>query len=150
MLRERLKHYFFILLLSVFILSCSNSTQTQDENNAYCYFVIDGDSYRCIYDNDSIEVRLLFVDCYETYYSERLEKQAERNNISVDSALALGLKAKQYVKDLIEGKNIELIRIDDEPDKDVYGRYLRVVVYRNQRLDSLLLKNGLAFEYEPF
>jgi endonuclease YncB( thermonuclease family) len=97
-----------------------------------------------------VEVRLLYVDCYETYYSERLTKQAERNNISLDSALKLGLEAKRFVKDLIEGKNIELIRIDDEPDKDVYGRLLRVVRYEGSRLDSILLKNGLAFEYEPF
>ena len=142
--------YIFILPFPLFLLSCSSSTEPQDESNAYCYYVIDGDSYRCIYENDSVEVRLLYVDCYETYYSERLTKQAERNNISLDSALKLGLEAKRFVKDLIEGKNIELIRIDDEPDKDVYGRLLRVVRYEGRRLDSILLKNGLAFEYEPF
>ena len=51
---------------------------------------------------------------------------------------------------MILNKYVCLIRIDGEDDKDVYGRYLRVVIYQGERLDSLLLKKGLAFEYKPF
>jgi len=140
----------FILSFLLLLSACTNSTSPEDKNEAFCTYVYDGDTYKCIYNSDTIVVRHLYIDCYEIHRGERLEKQAERNHISVDSALTLGLKAKEFVKNLILDKYICLIRIQEENDKDVYGRYLRVVLYKGQRLDSMLLKKGLAFEYKPF
>ena len=141
---------FYIFLTLVFLTACSQSTAPENYNTAQCVYVYDGDTYQCILDSDTIVVRHLYIDCYEIHRGSRLEKQAERNHISVDSALSLGLQAKEYVKKLIQGKNIKLIRINGEDNMDVYGRYLRLVVYQGNRLDSLLLNTGLAFEYKPF
>lgn len=141
---------FFILSFLLLLYACSNSTAPEENNKAFCTYVYDGDTYKCIYNNETIVVRHLYIDCYEIHKGERLEKQAERNHISVDSVLSLGLKAKEFIKNLILNKYVCLIRIENENNKDVYGRYLRVVLYQGQRLDSLLLKKGLAFEYKPF
>ncbi len=140
-----------ILLLSLlFTISCSDIVEPQKTDDTICYYVYDGDSYACIDNGDSIKVRHLYIDCYETHYGWRLTKQAKRNSITVDSAIKLGRKAKEFVKKLIEGKRIVLVRDRKEDDTDVYGRYLRIVMYNGKRLDSLLLGKGLAFKYKPF
>jgi len=144
-----MKYHFFIFLL--ILSACSNQNEPAEfETNAYCYEVVDGDSYLFIHDNDSIEVRHLYIDCYETYHSDRLTKQAERNGIPVDSALSLGIMAKEYVRENLKEKYVLLERDYNELNIDVYGRYLRIVFVDGERLDSILIRKNLAFKYEPF
>jgi micrococcal nuclease len=142
-----MKKLFFILTI-IIIAGCSDSNGPSDINSFLCIRVVDGDTYDFVSNNDTIRIRHLYIDCFETSKGSRLDKQAERAGISSDSALTLGLLAKEYVKNIIEFKKCILLSDTNESDKDIYGRYLRTVTINNQRLDSLLLKNGLAFPYK--
>ena len=141
-----MKPYISILFL-VLIAGCSGTTDTEPDNLIRCIKVIDGDTYDFLSGNDTIRVRHLYIDCYETVTGTRLDNQAKRAGISSDSALKLGFAAKKYIKELIEMKKCEVKSMTDEDDVDIYGRYLRIVSYQGQRLDSLLLAKGLALPF---
>lgn len=51
-------------------------------------------------------------------------------------------EAYKYNHDLLEGKEVELVR--DNSDKDKYGRLLRYVYIKGMFVNDLMLKNGLA------
>lgn len=83
--------------------------------------VIDGDTIRI---EGNYKVRLIGIDtpevdqkCYE--------------------------EAKNFLKNLIEGKEVYLER--DKIDKDKYGRLLRYVYYNSTMINLLLIKEGYAF-----
>jgi len=83
--------------------------------------VIDGDTIRI---DGNYKVRLIGIDtpeigqkCYE--------------------------EAKNFLKNLIEGKEVYLER--DKVDRDKYGRLLRYVYYNSTMINLLLIKEGYAF-----
>ena len=139
--------YILIIWFILFLSACSNNTEPVDDHSVLCVFVVDGDTYHFESNYDTIRVRHLYIDCFETSYGTRLDNQAKRAKITVDSALHLGLMARQFMTDLILNKKCELITDPNEDDIDIYGRYLRIVKINNQRVDSILLKNGLALSY---
>lgn len=143
---------FWVIVNALFFYSCSeNSIQTNDPNTpteAYLLTTVidisDGDTFAIYYKNQKWKVRVLYVDCFETTKGTRLTEQAQRAGISVDSALSLGLKAKEYAKKTLLNKKVELIRDFKEPNLDVYGRLLRITLIDGMRYDSLLKSLGLA------
>ncbi len=105
-------------------------------------WVYDGDTFDFKYEGVLHKVRVLNIDCYETQINDRLKEQAQRNKISVESALALGLAAKDFAIKTLKGKEVLLIRSSQAPNYDVYGRYLRYVKINGMSYDSLIIVNG--------
>lgn len=142
---------FVIIYLSVFY-SCQKEsfiTPTEDvPAEAYLSTTVidvsDGDTFAIYYKNQKWKVRVLYVDCFETQMGDRLNTQARKAGITVDSALKLGLKAKDFAKKTLLNQKVELIRDFNEPNLDVYGRLLRITVVGKQRYDSLLRVNNLV------
>ena len=89
--------------------------------------VLDGDTFRFMIKNDEFDVRILDIDCFETRHGSRLDTQAVKAGITVDSALALGFAAKALADSLLTGKQVTLTRDSIQPDFDVFGRVLRRV-----------------------
>ncbi len=110
-------------------------------------YVYDGDTFDYKYDGNVLKVRILDIDCYETQINERLESQAARNKISVDSALSLGLAAKAFATQLLKDKTVLLMRSETAPNKDVYDRYLRYVRVNGMSYDSLIKSMGYDAKY---
>ena len=79
---------------------------------------------------DKVNVRLYGVDTWESRTKNLEEKKK-------------GLEAKQIVKDLIEGKEVEL----ESMELDKYGRVLGKVKCEIGDLAGFLVKKGLAYEY---
>lgn len=71
-------------------------------------------------------IRLYGIDAPELRGSERLE----------------GLEAKAWLKQKIEGKEIELVTFKDAKGK--YGRWLGVIYFRNRNLNQVMVEKGLA------
>lgn len=140
--------YFLLLLLSCsddgsnFVLPESN---VPEDSIIYekVNFVYDGDTFSVNIDGTGYSVRVLDIDCFETSINDRLRSQAKRADISVDSALILGNKAKKYADSVLKGNTVKLIRDKYAPNTDVYDRLLRYVEINDIRYDSLLIKNNL-------
>jgi len=155
-LKEKIFTYrianFLLLILLIILYSCSENTPTTNENETPTEAVLqttvieisDGDTFGIYYKNQKWKVRVLYVDCFETRKGDRLSDQARRAGISEDSALALGFKAKDFAKQILLNKKVQLLRDFKEPNLDIYGRLLRITIVDGMRYDSLLKVNGLA------
>lgn len=117
---------------------------TPDDMNFYAKvsWIYDGDTIEFQHNGTNHKVRILGIDCYETQINERLEDQAKRNHISNDSAIALGLAAKDFAINYLKGKTVLLKRSNSEPNRDVYDRYLRWVESDGVKYDSLIKAMG--------
>jgi len=110
--------------------------------------VIDGDTFVIGIGRDSFSVRILGIDAFEIKHDTRLDSQAVKANISVDSAYVLGQAGKVFADSLLSKQNVLLVRDYKQPDFDVYNRLLRYVYYYqgSQTFDygALMLKKKLA------
>ena len=93
--------------------------------------VIDGDTI--ILDNAE-HVRLIGLDAPESRQDEKLFREAKRNREDIDSIIKKGKKASQFVRELVQGKEVRLEY--DIEKRDKYGRQLAYVyeleTYRNK------------------
>jgi endonuclease YncB( thermonuclease family) len=125
------KVFLFFFLWSLFSCTTSGSLRknpvTDDVVTVMVESVQDGDTFRIrIGERDSIGVRILGGDVYESRRGTRLEKQAAKAGISETAALMRGLAAKERAKRLLLS-GVEIRRVSGEPNIDVYGRLLRQV-----------------------
>ncbi|MGQ9819545.1 MAG: thermonuclease family protein [Candidatus Kapaibacteriales bacterium] len=140
------------IITLIVILSCQREnivTQSEDEPTEAILIsnvvgISDGDTFSIFYKNQKWKVRVLYVDCFETQKNERLTEQARKARISIDSALSLGLKAKEFAKQTLLDKKVELRRDFSQPNLDYYGRLLRITIINGERYDSLLRVNNLV------
>jgi len=132
-------------LMSAMNLSAPRKPQIDDnEFYAIVNWIFDGDTFDFRYDGVNHRVRVLGIDCYEAQKNERLAEQARKNNISIDSALALGLAAKEFAIATLRNKEVLLMRGGTAPNKDVYDRYLRLVFIDGMPYDSLIIVSGFG------
>ena len=100
--------------------------------------VQDGDTFRIrLGEKDSIGVRILGGDVFESRRGERLNSQAARAGISAERALERGKVAKQFAQRLLVG-TVEISRESGEPNIDIFGRLLRVCAVGGKEYFSLL------------
>ncbi|MCX8055284.1 MAG: hypothetical protein N3A67_06430 [Ignavibacteria bacterium] len=145
---ELLRHVFINGLRydSIIIAKKLNAPRRPSPDDKEFYAIVnwvyDGDTFDYKYEGVLHKVRVLNIDCYETQINDRLKEQARRNKISVDSALALGLAAKEFAIKNLKGKEVLLIRSTQAPNYDVYNRFLRFVKINGMSYDSLIIANG--------
>ena len=90
------------IFLIVLILLYFSPAFAAEKIEAQVIKVTDGDTIEVLIDNKQETVRLLGVDCYETYPNNRAYKQAYTEKITVEKVVELGKLAKYYVqKELI-------------------------------------------------
>ena len=110
------------------ILNQYNDTDYSVEISGECTYVVDGDTLDITTTNDGVSetfrVRLVGVNTPE--------KNADGY-----------LTSKHFVEKLCLNQNIG-INIDNEKEKDKYGRTLAVVIINGKNLNHILLEEGLA------
>ncbi len=155
---ELVQKYVFVIKLTLLVVllillsRCSENpnpvtdpnTPTEPWMQTTVIDISDGDTFSIYYNNQKWKVRVLHVDCFEVTKGTRLAEQASRAGISIDSALALGLEAKNFAKKTLLNKKVELLRDYKEPNLDIYGRLLRITIVDGMRYDSLIKAKGLA------
>lgn len=112
------------ILLSLMWLATSTILA---QTSAKIIRVVDGDTYQLLKDGKAVTVRLANVDAPE------LKQQ-------------YGSIAKQNVSDLILGKTVLI----DSITKDRYNRIVASVWINGMALDSILVSNGWAWNYEQY
>lgn len=154
-------HYYILLLLVCLVISCKTEQVTAPTTCPVCAnplldsnaqvtisSVADGDTFSFIERNEKIDIRILGIDTYETRHGARLDSQAVHAGISIDSAFALGLRAKTFADSLLKNRSVLLYRDPKQPNFDVYGRLLRHVFFTEGTLKidygTLMLQKKLA------
>lgn len=135
------------------LLSCSNEVcKCPDVQNIFLDYkatalitdITDGDTYKTTEQNETISIRLLNIDCFETRRTERLTEQAAAAGISEDSAYNLGHQAKQFAIDMLLNKTVTIKRDSAEQNIDTYGRLLRHVIVNDSLFSEMLKARKLA------
>jgi endonuclease YncB( thermonuclease family) len=110
--------------------------------------VLDGDTFKFTIGTDTIDTRILGIDAFETKHGTHLTDQAAAAGIPVDSALVLGLRAKEFADSLLTTREVRIFRDPSEPYADAFGRLLRHVFFYSGSsfiaYDSLMLAKGFA------
>ena len=100
-------------------------------NNLYCY---DGDTCYVTIDGQNEKIRLLALDTPEI------------SKPKCDAELELGLKARNFVNNLIE--NAETIEFKTDYEMDYFGRILSYLIIDGKDVSALLVMNGLGVVYK--
>lgn len=106
--------------------------------------VVDADTFETMVDADTMTVRVLNVDAFESRRGERLNTQAARARTSPDSALILGKQAKAFADSLLRNKSVVIQRKQGVSNFDVFGRLLRSVQFEGKDYPALLNARGFV------
>lgn len=97
--------------------------------------VIDGDTIEILSNGQKMKVRLIGVDSPESV-DPRQEVQC------------FGKEASQFLKNLLQGKQVRLEADASQQDRDRYARLLRYAYLEDGKLvNQLLIEEGMAYEY---
>ena len=112
-----------------------NTNSLQNGMTAIVKEVVDGDTFKIIFEDKTLTVRLLGVDTPEIIHPF---KPVE----------VYGKQASDYLKNLLNGKEV---RLNFEENKiDSYGRVLAYVYLNDQFVNADIIKQGYGYAYTRF
>ena len=121
---------FFIIFFSMMTIAQAEISLRQ-YNDLYCY---DGDTCYVTFDGQNEKIRLLELDTPEI------------SKPKCDAELELGLKARDFVNDLIA--NAETIEFKTDYEMDYFGRILSYLIIDGKDVSALLVMNDLGVVYK--
>ena len=121
---------FFIIFFSM-ITIVKAEISIRQYNDLYCY---DGDTCYVTINGQNEKIRLLELDTPEI------------SKPKCDAELELGLKARDFVNDLI--KNAKTIEFKTDYELDYFGRILSYLIIDGEDVSALLVQNGLGVVYK--
>ena len=99
--------------------------------------VIDGDTIRVRFEDNSYTVRLMGVDTPETKHPTKAVEY-------------FGREASAFTKAALEGKTVQLAKDRTGDTVDRYGRLLRYVLLDGDNFNARLIREGYAHAYRRF
>ena len=122
---------YFIIIFLILTSIAQAEISIRQYNGQYCY---DGDTCYVTVDGKNNKIRLLELDTPEI------------SKPKCDEELELGLKARDYLNDLIENaSNIEFMT---EYKEDYFGRVLSYLIIDGEDVAAKIVSNNLGVVYE--
>ena len=118
------------------------STESATSRSGKCVSVIDGDTLDVVLDGTKQRIRVLGIDCAETYNKDKAAGQARSWNQSPAQVLRLGNAAKAFAQKQCNQQTVQVVA--DNFSRDEYGRLLAYVEVDGIDLGADLLSQGLA------
>ena len=115
------------------------------EEHAVLKAVSDGDTLKVTFNGHTERLRLIGIDTPESKPNERAYKLAVRNGNDLQTTIALGLQARNFVQSLLPPGMVLRLEFDVE-QRDKYNRLL-AYVYRpdGRMLNEEIVTNGYAY-----
>jgi len=110
-----------------------------------CIKVLDGDTIDVRADSgEEFRLRLLGIDCMETYNENKMAEQAGRLGRSVSEIRRLGERARNRTRELVSRKLVRWEVPEGTPFFDPFDRMLAYVELDGRDIGEVLLQEGLA------
>ena len=122
---------YFLLIFFISISLAQAEISLRQYNSQYCY---DGDTCYVTVDGKKNKIRLLELDTPEI------------SKPKCDKELELGLKARDYINNLIE--NASSIEFKTEYKEDYFGRILSYLIIDGEDVSAKIVSNNLGVVYE--
>lgn len=133
----------FLLLLGILLLSNSFA---DSKIPITIIKITDGDTVQVkLQSGNKFALRLIGIDCYETYLSHRAKSQAYDEKLNVNEIIKKGLLAKKYLSELKNNVNdvaFEFRGIDK------YSRVLSVLYFDDININQKLVDEKYCKVYE--
>ncbi len=115
--------------------------RSYDYSDIYVTRVIDGDTLKL---ESGERVRLIGIDTPEMHDSDKLYRDAQRTHQDIQTIKALGRRAYEFTRNLVEGKEVSLEFDVERQDK--YGRLLAYVFLKDGGtfVNAEIVKQGYA------
>ena len=135
-----------ILLLFYVTIPCASATSLMPVN---LNKVIDGDTISVNSNYDYYKVRFYGIDCAESSFNKRIDKQAKEWQISKEDLVKLGQKSTQILKDKIASEDVIYLKV---MGVDYYGRmvaipYKKEFLFFKTNLSEYMLTKGYCQAY---
>jgi len=124
-----MNYFLFIFFISISLVQAEISLRQY--NSHYCY---DGDTCYVTVDGKNNKIRLLELDTPEI------------SKPKCDAELELGLKARDYINNLIE--NASSIEFKTEYKEDYFGRILSYLIIDGEDVSAKIVNNNLGIVYD--
>ena len=110
--------------------------------------VTDGDTVKAIFNGETINIRLSYIDCYETRDNKRAYWQAEYYHKSLGDVIKQGKQSKEILRQLIDRNYNNIYMIAKGRDK--YRRTLGELFLgeNGESINEYMLQNGKCEKYE--
>ncbi|HMS33820.1 MAG TPA: thermonuclease family protein [Ignavibacteria bacterium] len=122
-------------------------TEKQIQTNEYLFVtkVIDGDTFKM---SNGEKVRLTGIDTPEKFESDKLDRQSGQSGRDKETIKKLGEASSEYVRKLVEGKKVTMVKDQGYDDRDKYGRLLRYIYLEDGTfVNAKILEDGYANVY---
>ena len=136
--------YFYVLPKLETAKNEKIETEKQAQTNDYLIVtkVIDGDTFKM---SNGEKVRLMGIDTPEKFESDKLDRQSGQSGRDKETIKKLGEASSEYVRKLVEGKKVTLVKDPGYDDRDNYGRLLRYIYMEDGTfVNAKILEDGYA------
>ena len=144
-----------LVLPAIFFISCKQTNITYNQEGKFSIPLGRSYSYSDIYvtravDGDTLKlengerVRLIGIDTPEMHESDKLYRDAQRTHQDIQTIKALGKRAYNFTRNLVEGRRVSLEFDVERQDK--YGRLLAYVYLKDDGtfVNAEIVKQGYA------
>ena len=132
------------LLIIFVVLSLFVTANSYAQHTTTVTRIIDGDTLKVFYLGSEESIRLIGIDTPESRVNKKTKRDAERSGQDIDTIIAMGKRATEYVKSLVEPGDLITIEFDAQ-ERDRYGRLLCYVYLPNGKmLNEEIVKAGYA------
>ena len=140
-----MKRFYFSLAIAIIFLFPDFSFASAERpdpgyNDILVRRVIDGDTVEL---ESRERVRLIGIDTPEMHYSQKLLRDSRKSKKDIEAIKAMGRRAYQFTRGLLEGKRVDL-ELDVEK-RDRYGRLLAYVYLKDGTfVNARIVEEGYA------
>ena len=119
-------------------------TLSQSKFTVKIISVIDGDTLKVGYNGQKESIRLIGIDTPESRNNKKVKKDAKRSGQDIESIIAMGKRATEYVEGVVKPGDAITIEFDVQK-RDKYKRSLGYVYLSNGKmLNEEIVKAGYA------
>ena len=133
---------FNLILLLLLSTICFAKTQIE------LIDIYDGDKVKAKIKKEKFDIRLIWIDCFETAQINRAYKQAYKNNLKIEEVVKQGKSAKKYLESLYENSNKNAYF--DFYGIDKYSRALGVLYFDKLNINEELVNKNICPRYKYF
>ena len=125
----------FLVFLSCYLYAEESITVTR---------IVDGDTLKVFYLGREESIRLIGIDTPESRVNKKTKKDAKRSGQDVETIIAMGKRATEYVESLVKPGDLITIEFDVQ-ERDRYERLLGYVYLSDGKmLNEEIIKAGYA------
>ena len=128
--------YFYVLPKLETAKNEKIETEKQAQTNDYLIVtkVIDGDTFKM---SNGEKVRLMGIDTPEKFESDKLDRQSGQSGRDKETIKKLGEASSEYVRKLVEGKKVTLVKDPGYDDRDKYNGFSDISIWKTALLSML-------------